>query len=477
MKSHRLSLVQFLFIALCVSALVLAFAPAARVQQQDSTKVSTGKRVGLRTVTFDTIRGDVVVNIPDDVMAGDTISGTVIARPRGQSEEERARNLAELSGYVVELKPPEGPKQQEVTKVPLSDLGASEIRYRLYLPSFGRSGNPPQPESKQGELRVSLKEIRQGTNGPPDFAPPQGSILIATNDFPPPIATIPTGGNEFKLPTIAQQGRQVEIPGPFDGSFENTTILVAGEEISILAESPRKAVFQSPIDTTGPAEIVVREGKTETKGEYRNVGVKLSAPRTTLIKGESTTLKIEISGLQGIKETVPLHLVKGGVVTMEGGDVQTMSMKPAEVSSSGTFTTTRRITGGQTGAWSATATVVVFNVCIQDDSDPTRVLLFMTSTGDYKFCPGHDSGVGANPTPLSSMDFTGGISVQAGDGLDGVTRNGAITAGDFRFPGGQMNLKVDDSTHSGSATVQTTNPKQAFVIQDRDTRNNTCTCQ
>lgn len=494
MKSHRLSVVQFLLIALGVSALVLAFAPAARVQQQDSTKVSTGNRVGLRIVTFDTIQGDVVVNLPDDMMAGDTISGTVIARPRGQSEEERAKNLAELSGYVIELKPPEGPKQQEVTKVPLSDLGASEIRYRLYLPSFGRSGNPPQPESKQGELKVSLKEIKQGTTGPPDFAPPQGSILIATNDLAPPTANTPTGGNEFKLPTIAQQGRQVEITGPFDGSFENTTVLVAGEEVSILAESPRKAVFQSPTDTTGPAEIVLREGKTETKGEYRNVRVKLSAPKTTLIKGESTTLKIEISGLQGIKETVPLHLVKGGVVTMEGGDVQTMSIKPAEVPDNGIFSTTRTITGEQAGGWNAAATVVIFDVCLQDDNSG-HSLIFSSGTGDYIFCQGRSAPAGQNPIALSSFDFggdfRGGVMVASGliDSAGSspgtisigpgasLSKTGSVMLADFNLTAGHIHAQINNYAHSGTATVQMTKQNQTFTITDRDTRNNTCACK
>jgi len=476
MKSYRRSFVQSLCVASCVSVLLLAFAPTAQVQR-DSAKVSTGRRVGLRTVTFDTIQGNVVVNLPDDLMAGDTISGTVIAQPKGQSEEERAKNLAELSGYVIELKPPEGSRQPEVTKVPLSDLGASEIRYRLYLPSFGRSGSQSQPETKQGELKVTLKDTKQGTPGqagaPPDFAPPVGTITIATNGFSPPTNTVPTSGDEFKLPTIAQQGRPVEVPGPFDGSFENTKVLVAGEEVPILAESPRKAVFQSPTDTTGPAEIVVREGKTETRGEYRNVRVKLSAPKTTLVKGESTTLKIEISGLQGIKEIVPLHLVKGGVVTMEGGDVQTIAIKPAEVQDNGIFSTTRTITGEQAGGWNATATVVIFDVCLQDDNSGNS-LIFSSGTGDYMFCQNSQFG---SATPMDGGgNFRGGVFINAGDSLD-ITRSGTFTSADFNYAGGHIHWQVDNYTHTGSVTVQTTKPKQTFTITDRDTRNNTCACK
>jgi hypothetical protein len=215
------------------------------------------------------------------------------------------------------------------------------------------------------------------------------------------------------------------------------------------------------------------------------------------MKGESTTLKIEVSGLQGITEPVPLHLVKGGVVTMQGGDVQSMTIKPAEVQSNGTFTTTRTITGVQAGVWNASATVVVFNTCLEDDGDPLRVLLFSVTTGDYIFCPGRGSGAGANPNALSTLnfggsDFTGGVRVAAGDvndsggrGADLVSigpgasmyKNGAVTVADFNYKPANIHVQIDGYTNSGNAIVRTTKPKQTFTITDRDTRNNTCGCK
>ena len=466
MKSHTRSLLQFLFIALCVSVLVLAFAPAAQVQQ--SAQVSTTSRGGLQTVTFDTIQGKVYVNLTDDLMAGDTISGTVSVQPKGptqpeldQSTEDRSLSM-ELFFDTYKVKVPTG--------------GDSHETFTIKVPAG--TGN----DKAGGQIKLALKDK-------------DGSPIQTVNvPFSPPTGFVITVPNNFKLPTIAQQGRPVEIPGPFDGSFENTKVTVGGEEVPILAESPRKAVFQSPIDTTGPAEIVVREGKTETKGEYRNVRVKLSAPKTNLIKGESTTLKIEISGLQGIKEPVPLHLVKGGVVTMQGGDVQTMSIKPAEVQDNGTFTTTRTITGEESGVWNATATVVIFDVCLQDDNNGDS-LIFSTGTGDYIFCQGRSAEAGQNPTALSSFDFggdfRGGVMVSAGD-IDNagsalgtisigpgasLSKNGSFALADFNFTAGRIHAQINNFTHSGAATVQTTTPKQSFTITDRDTRNNTCTCR
>jgi hypothetical protein len=468
MKGHRRSLLQFLPVALCVSALVLALAPAAQVQQ-GSANVSTTMRGGLQTVTFDTIQGKVRVNLPDDMMAGDTISGTVSVQPNGQTQPELDKNEEDRS-LSMEL-------FFDAYKVNVPTDGGSHETFTIKVPAG--TGN----DKAGGQIKLALKDkdgsLIQTTTVP--FAPPFGSILTISP---------PTG---FKLPTIAQQGRPVEIPGPFDGSFENTKVTVGGEEVPILAESPRKAVFQSPMDTTGPAEIVVSEGKTETKGEYRNVKVKLSAPKTNLIKGESTTLKLEISGLQGIKEPLPLHLVKGGVVTMQGGDVQTMSIKPAEVQDNGTFSTTRTITGEETGVWNATATVVIFDVCLQDDNGNS--LTFSSVTGDYIVCQGRGAPAGQNPIVLSTFDFggdfRGGVMVSAGL-LDSagsapgtisigpgasLSRSGTVTLADFNFTAGHIHAQIDNYTHSGSATVQTTTPKQSFTITDRDTRNNTCTCK
>jgi len=205
-------------------------------------------------------------------------------------------------------------------------------------------------------------------------------------------------------------------------------------------------------------------------------------------------LKIEVQGLQGITQPVPLHLTNGGAVTMTGGNSQTMSIKPSDVQSTGTFTTTRTITGVQTGGWNATATVVTFNTCLEDDGDPLRVLLFNVGTGDFIFCQGRSENTAEKPILLSTfpvVDLGGGALVLAGDGIDsavkpGATsigpgasliRAGAITSADFNFTGAQVHVELNEYSHAGSATVQTSNPKKTFTIRDRDTRNNTCSCK
>jgi hypothetical protein len=191
---------------------------------------------------------------------------------------------------------------------------------------------------------------------------------------------------------------------------------------------------------------------------------------------------------------------------MQGGDVQTMSIKPTEVQSNGTFTTTRSVTGVQTGVWNATATVVVFDFCLQDDNNGS-LLIFSSTTGDYIFCQGPGTGAGANPISLSTLnfmgtDFTGGVRVSAADVNEGgvspanpvnidpgasITRNGGITVADFNYKIGYVHVQIDDYSHTGNASgyvyQQVTIPGNAspkkinFTITDRDTRNNTCACK
>lgn len=412
---------------------------------------------GLTVITFTLDPGKIIVNLPDDVAAGDTISGTVVEEPKGSTPQEKEKNKSVLDGLVIDL---EGTKAQ-----------VKQLRF-VWLPPT------PQPGPMPPRYQLKILEItKPGSSGSGHV---YSDCFIETYNWPK-LSASPSENIiekvETKIPSLGQTGRPIVITGPFDGKSDNTIVKIGGQPVTPLAESPRKVVFESPNNVTGPVGISVDEGGKETKGTYRNVGVNLTAPKTSLQKGESTTLKIEVSGLQGIKEPVPLHLTKGGVVTMQGGDAQTMSIKPAEVQSNGTFTTTRTITGVQTGVWNATATVVVFDFCLQDDNNGNSIIL-NRETGDYIFCQGPSSLVGANPISLSTIDSPGGnLPDLRRDTADYVRRSGTITAAEFNFGGGHIHLQIDDYTHTGNATVQTSNPKRTFTITDRDTRNNTCACK
>lgn len=457
MRTRKHLLVQFVVLSLFVSVLILALAPAAYVQQ-DSGKVSTTNKPGLHVTTFDTLSGRVIVNLPDDMAAGDTISGTVMVEPKGRAEAEVQDDQAELSGTVIEWSVDDG---ETKTSRPAQVLGKLDISafgvypFSLEIPSGGDKLKP---------VNSKLKTKLTSKGGTPLF---DDLSIWGTFQFSKP---------NLQLPVIGQQGRPVEIQGPFDGRLENTTLKMEDEEVLVLAESPRKLVFRSPTDVTGPVQLTLKEGSTEIKGTYRNIGVRLSAPKTNLLKGESTTVTVKLVGLQGIKDDVPLHLENAAptVVTMAGGDLQTVRATPATVQPDGSFTTTRSISGKQAGAYSVTATVVIFNVCLQDDNNGNQ-FLFSSFTGDYVFCQMDPKPGSSNPLLRTDgvMDFRGGVLVAAAD-LD--LQNGSIHPL-FDFTGGGIHILQNGSTQAGSVTIQAAFGKPPFTITDRDTRNNTCTCK
>lgn len=354
---------------------------------------------GLHRISFDTLQGRVIVNLPDDMRAGDTISGSVMAEPKGQTPEERARNMSPMRDRKIQIvtgKKPDGTSDVHV-----------EVAITATVSPFTFTLPPNSP------LTLPLKSVSSGSS--------DGLGITLTNTS----GSFNVGGSTtvpiqlvnlslqsvvpLQVPTIGQQGRPIEIIGPFDGNTANTRLMYGPARSSIqdfekntenvsggfglirpLAESPRKCVFEAPHNLNGPIEILIQDRLvTPTTKPFREIGVNLSAPKTNLLKGEKTTLMVEVNGLAGIDKPVPLTLESHGAITMEGGMFQPLVIQPSEVGADGRYTTARGITGVQTGAWEATATVVTLPPLIRLlDPSPPRQLLINSVTGHYDFCGG-----------------------------------------------------------------------------------------
>ncbi|HYR76584.1 MAG TPA: hypothetical protein VEM96_12165 [Pyrinomonadaceae bacterium] len=457
----RDSIRWFWLAAVCLT--FLCFANKAATQSQIPTQKPDVKTDGgLTTVTFYLEHGDLTVNLPDDIRAGDTISGTVVAEPKGQTKDERAKNQSELNGLVIEI----NDKIVEPFTAPPAKERESVIQQTLWI---------YHPD--KAKLRPNAADPKTATPKPISISLERAGSEIEHATIPIEIISLNLQSvaplNTFQLPAMGQQGRPIVITGPFDGNAQNTTLSFRPlrtqvqdfekntENVSagfgLLAESPRKAVFQAPSNFSGSIELNLKEGNVETRGTYRNVGVNLSAPKTNLLKGEKTTLTVEVNGLQGIKQPVPLTLTYGGVIVMEGGPYQPLLIQPSQVGADGRYSTTRGITGIQTGGWNATATVVTtrFDFCLQDDSNPRTVILINTFTGEYIF-----------PQP-SGANLGGSGSVTRKDCVITLTDN---------QPDRKVQGKIDPCTQTGGASVQLVSPKVKFTITDRNTRDNTCAC-
>ena len=99
--------------------------------------------------------------------------------------------------------------------------------------------------------------------------------------------------------------------------------------------------------------------------------------------------------------------------------------------------------------------VIVFDVCLQDDSNPGIVFFANTMTGDYRFC-------------CEGMVFTG---------VAFVTRRGNIATFQHNAPMHRVQASYDGAVFKGSASLQAPPGTIKCTIIDRDTRNNSCVCQ
>src|SRR4030095_10948701 len=91
------ALIAIIFISIAKTP----FAPRVAAQNAAGYRVDSSSANGLKIATFTTPYGTIKVNLPDDMAAGDTISGTVTAEATGQTDAERAQNLAELKRHVL----------------------------------------------------------------------------------------------------------------------------------------------------------------------------------------------------------------------------------------------------------------------------------------------------------------------------------------------------------------------------------------
>ena len=101
---------------------------------------------------------------------------------------------------------------------------------------------------------------------------------------------------------------------------------------------------------------------------FRNLGIKLSADKLSLLKGETTKLHVQVLGLAGITQDVPLDLVNHSpaVIALEGGVEQHIVIYSKEVLAEGTYSTDRTLTGIVRGGFSITGTVRWEDTCGDD---------------------------------------------------------------------------------------------------------------
>jgi len=295
---------------------------------------------GLHVATFDTLQGTVTVNLPDDLQAGDTISGSVIAEPKGKTETEQAQNQSELNGYVVQIDKEQVPANKQYAKL-LVPAAVTAITVLL--------------KNREGKeiARTQLPAIPTPQEVKPN---PAGGKSAQHYEK----AGKDGGPGAYETPAIGQAGKPIEIKGGFDGDLTTSVVNIANRAVRVLAKSPRKLIAQTPTDVIGKADIqVLEQGQLVAQGKYQSVAIRLSADKLNLTRGEQTTMTMTLVGVDGIEAPITVLLVNRTpwVVRMSGGERQLLVISSPDVRG-GTYKSIKTLTGVQAGGFSINATVV-----------------------------------------------------------------------------------------------------------------------
>jgi hypothetical protein len=286
-----------------------------------SMSAATETGWGLKTTTFSSAQGTVTVYLPADVRAGDTISGAVVAEPAGDTPEERARNRDRLDGYVVAV----AGQETEV----------SSARGRWLVPATATA------------FAVALTD------------PSGRTVELEPTPLQSADAVTPPG---FEIAPIGQVGRPVPIVGPFDGDLAGTSVSIGGRPAELLAESPRGLFARCP-DLVGTQPVTVEEGGAQvaSREDFRNLGISLHVDQRTLQSGQRTQLEVRVEGLEGLDEPVELRVVNSSpaVVTLEGGEQQSVTIDPEQVTADGWYELDRPVTGVQPGPFTINASITL----------------------------------------------------------------------------------------------------------------------
>ena len=196
---------------------------------------------GLHILTYRTPVGNVKVFLPDDLSAGDTISALVVAYPGGNSQNKKTKNLNTLNNYYLEA------------GTDIVPVGSGYITMNISKNMAGSNLKFTLRDNQRREIRTSTVPVQ---------------LFWSAIDLP----EVPTA-LDYHIPLIGQSGRLVEIKGPFDGQFSTTSFKVGGKQASIVAESPRKLIFETPVDVIGATELELREENVVVKRPFTNLRV------------------------------------------------------------------------------------------------------------------------------------------------------------------------------------------------------------
>lgn len=323
-KSNQLHTVFFLFLLLAASI----------TRAQSVTLTGTVYDNQMFKANFSSQQGTIKVYLPDDMAAGDMISGTVVAEPVGKNEKEKKKNLTELLKYSL------GIAGQKFPVTPAAQ------NFSFNLPFTYRQLNTPMEllnvsGSKAAEINLPVQSTQ------PVFPQiPSQTLTPASNVI------------------VKGQPLALSSNGTFTSSSTFTVTDAAGKTVELkpLCTSPRNAVIQLPPDIQPGMLTVKSNNNSPATCKIRLIDIMVSAAKTNLQRGETSVLQTTIDPKITDKDSaeamqIPIMSLEiknlnPNNVSMEGGDVQRIALPQGNRNDAASWNIQRTITGIKPGTFS-----------------------------------------------------------------------------------------------------------------------------
>ncbi|HEX3094985.1 MAG TPA: hypothetical protein VHW72_20265, partial [Candidatus Angelobacter sp.] len=219
---------------------------------------------------------DVGVVLPQDVITGETASGSIVVNP---SDYATIPGLHVVKGQVPGV----------AGSTPANLLS----NYSLQI-GGGAASPADHPFSFTVTNELQVRIFKMGGRAEDGWSTTIPLSPKGGQSFPVP--------KNFSLPPLNLAGAIQHIHGPFSGDGNRTVIRVNNLPAKLLAESPRGAYCFLPADLPpGPADWTIHDEQRSVRLRSWVLALQMSADKLKLMKGESTSFHVYVKGV----ETIP----------------------------------------------------------------------------------------------------------------------------------------------------------------------------
>lgn len=226
--------------AILIMGLLMTY-PISAFAKKGKVRTEIESISAIQKIIFKTGAGKITVYLPEDILAGDMISGTISTQPAGTSSEDKQANADSLNKYSVEI-------NNEIISV-----GNVELKFSI-------------PKSSTGGVTYMILRDSNGEEWARNYITYQNTTVDIKNFT----AVSPW---EFQSPKIGRSANPSVIKGPFDGNFGTTSIMVGNKTVKKIAESPRAFIFENPKSPIGNMDLLLNERGVGVKRKYSNIRV------------------------------------------------------------------------------------------------------------------------------------------------------------------------------------------------------------